>query len=143
MNKLKDNVTISLTSIQWQDGEKTQTELVTKARHTKQDGCDIIAYDDTEATGFEGSVTTIKSNAKSAYITRKGTANSALALEIGKKNFCQYETPYGSLRLGVYTHDISNTIAENGRLYLKYSLDLNASPLSENEIIMTINNGNL
>ena len=143
MNKLKDNVTISLTSIQWQDGEKTQTELVTKARHTKQDGCDIIAYDDTEATGFEGSVTTIISNAKSAYITRKGTANSALALEIGKKNFCQYETPYGSLRLGVYTHDISNTIAENGRLYLKYSLDLNASPLSENEIIMTINNGNL
>lgn len=143
MSKLKDNVTISLTSIQWQDGEKTQTELVTKARHTKQDGCDIIAYDDTEATGFEGSVTTIKSNAKSAYITRKGTANSALALEIGKKNFCQYETPYGSLRLGVYTHDISNTIAENGRLYLKYSLDLNASPLSENEIIMTINNGNL
>lgn len=140
---MKDNVTISLTSIQWQDGEKTQTELVTKARHTKQDGCDIIAYDDTEATGFEGSVTTIKSNAKSAYITRKGTANSALALEIGKKNFCQYETPYGSLRLGVYTHDISNTIAENGRLYLKYSLDLNASPLSENEIIMTINNGNL
>ena len=140
---MKDNVTISLTSIQWQDGERTQTELVTKARHTKQDGCDIIIYDDTEATGFEGSVTTIKSNAKSAYITRKGTANSALALEIGKKNFCQYETPYGSLRLGVYTHDISNTIAENGRLYLKYSLDLNASPLSENEIIMTINNGNL
>lgn len=140
---MKDNVTISLTSIQWQDGEKTQTELVTKARHTKQDGCDIITYDDTEATGFKGSVTTIKSNAKSAYITRKGTANSALALEIGKKNFCQYETPYGSLRLGVYTHDISNTIAENGRLYLKYSLDLNASPLSENEIIMTINNGNL
>lgn len=143
MNDLKNNVTISLTSIQWQDGEKTQTELVTKARQSQLNGCDIIAYDDTEATGFEGSVTTIKIDGKSAYITREGTANSVLALEKGRKNFCQYETPYGSMRLGVYAHNVDNTIAENGRLYLKYSLDLNSSPLSENEIIMTINKGNI
>ena len=143
MNDLKNNVTISLTSIQWQDGEKTQTELVTKARQSQLNGCDIIAYDDTEATGFEGSVTTIKIDGKSAYITREGTANSVLALEKGRKNFSQYETPYGSMRLGVYAHNVDNTIAENGRLYLKYSLDLNGSPLSENEIIMTINKGNI
>lgn len=140
---MKDNVTISLTSIQWQDGEKTQTELVTKARQSRLSGFDVIAYDDTEATGFEGSVTTIKTHGNSAYITREGTANSVLALEEGRKNFCQYETPYGSMRLGVYAHNVDNTIAENGRLYLKYSLDLNGSPLSENEIIMTINKGNI
>lgn len=132
------NITISLTSIQWQDGEQCKTELITKARHSKSGKFDIISYEDTEATGFEGSVTTIKTNGISAYITRQGTANSALALEVGKKNFCQYETPYGSMQLGVYTHNVDNTIAENGRLYLKYSLDLNASPLSDNELIMTI-----
>lgn len=135
---MKSNVTISLTSIQWQDGEKTETELVTKAHHSRSGGCDIISYEDTEATGFEGSVTTIKTNGNTAYITREGTANSALALETGRKNFCQYDTPYGSMQLGVYTHNVDNTIAENGRLYLKYSLDLNASPLSENELIMNI-----
>ena len=132
------NITISLTSIQWQDGEQCKTELITKARHSKSGKFDIISYEDTEATGFEGSVTTIKTDGISAYITRQGTANSALALEVGKKNFCQYETPYGCMQLGVYTHNIDNTIAENGRLYLKYSLDLNASPLSDNELIMTI-----
>jgi uncharacterized beta-barrel protein YwiB (DUF1934 family) len=137
---LKNNVTISLTSIQWQDGEKTETELMTKARLSHSGSYDIITYDDTEATGFEGSVTTIKTDGNTAYITREGTANSALALEVGRKNFCQYDTPYGSMRLGVYTHNVDNTIAENGRLYLKYSLDLNASPLSENELIMTIKN---
>lgn len=132
------NITISLTSIQWQDGEQCKTELITKARHSKSGKFDVISYEDTEATGFEGSVTTIKTDGISAYITRQGTANSALALEVGKKNFCQYETPYGCMQLGVYTHNIDNTIAENGRLYLKYSLDLNASPLSDNELIMTI-----
>ena len=129
---------ISLTSIQWQDGEKCETELITKARHTKSGKFDVIAYEDTEATGFEGSVTTIKTDGVSAYITREGTANSVLSLEVGKKHFCQYETPYGSMQLGIYTHNVDNTIAENGKLYLKYSLDLNAAPLSDNELIMTI-----
>ncbi|MBO5163099.1 MAG: DUF1934 domain-containing protein [Ruminococcus sp.] len=136
---MKNNVMISLTSIQWQDGERTQTELVTKAKRSKEGKFDIISYEDTEATGYEGSVTTIKADDSSAYITREGTANSALSLEVGKKHFCQYETPFGCLQLGVYTHNVDNTITKDGKLYLKYSLDLNAAPLSDNEIIMTIN----
>ena len=136
---MKKNVLISLTSIQWQDDEKNETELVTKAKHSRENGWDIISYEDTSATGFEGSVTTIRvDNDKNASITRKGTANSVLSLEIGRKHFCQYGTPYGNLQIGVYTHKIENTIAKDGRLYIKYTLDLNSSYLSDNEIIMTV-----
>lgn len=138
---MENNVLISLTSIQWQDGEKCETELLTKASYTSKGGWDIISYEDTSATGFEGSVTTIKvDDSKNASITREGTANSVLSLEIGRKHFCQYGTPYGSLQIGVYTHAIENTLAENGRLYLKYTLDANSSYLSDNEIIMTVQN---
>ena len=56
---MKTNVLISLTSIQWQDDEKSETELVTKAKHSRENGWDVISYEDTSATGFEGSVTTI------------------------------------------------------------------------------------
>ena len=136
---MKTNVLISRTSIQWQDDEKSETELVTKAKHSRENGWDVISYEDTSATGFEGSVTTIKVDKnKNASITRKGTANSVLSLEIGRKHFCQYGTPYGNLQIGVYTHAIENTIAKDGRLYIKYTLDLNSSYLSDNEIIMTV-----
>lgn len=138
---MENNVLISLTSIQWQDGEKCETELLTKASYTSKGGWDIISYEDTSATGFEGSVTTIRvDDSRNASITREGTANSVLSLEIGRKHFCQYGTPYGSLQIGVYTHAIENTLAENGRLYLKYTLDANSSYLSDNEIIMTVQN---
>ncbi len=136
---MKKNDLISLTSIQWQDNEKNETELLTKASVSKTDGRDIISYEDTSATGFEGSTTTITvDGGKTASIIRKGTANSVLSLEVGRKHYCQYGTPYGDMRIGVYTHAIDNTISENGRLYLKYTLDLNSSYLSDNEIIMTI-----
>ena len=57
---MKKNVMISLTSVQWQDDEKSETELMTRAKHIRENGWDIISYEDTSATGFEGSVTTIK-----------------------------------------------------------------------------------
>ena len=136
---MKNNVLISLTSIQWQENEKNETELLTKANFRSENGWDIISYEDTSATGFDGSVTTIKvDDCKNASITREGTANSVLSLEIGRKHFCQYGTPYGSLQIGVYTHAIENTLAENGRLYFNFTLDLNSSYLSDNEIIMTV-----
>lgn len=136
---MKKNIMISLVSIQWQDNEKCETELLTKAKFTRENGVDVISYEDTSATGFEGCVTTIKIDGeRSASIVREGTANSVLSLEIGRKHFCQYGTPYGSLQIGVYTHAIENDINKNGRIYLKYTLDLNSSYLSDNEIIMTV-----
>jgi len=138
---LKKKVLISLTSIQYQDDDTNKTELLTKAEFVRENGYDIISYEDTSATGFEGSVTTIKvDGCRNASITRQGTANSVLSLEIGRKHFCQYGTPYGCLQIGVYTHAIENTLAKGGRLYLKYTLDLNSSFLSDNEIIMTMQN---
>ena len=137
---MKNNVIISLISIQIQDDDKNETELFTKAVVSKSGGYDVVSYEDTQATGFEGSVTTIKVKGnESASIIRKGTANSVLYLETGRKHYCQYGTPYGNIQIGVYTHSINNTIAENGRLYLKYTLDMNSSHLSDNEIIMKIN----
>lgn len=127
-------------SIQYQDDEKNETELLTKANFIKSGDNYVISYEDTEATGFEGSVTTITVNGnKSASIVREGTANTVLSLEIGRKHYCQYGTPYGAMQIGIYTHSIENSISTDGRLYLRYTLDLNSSFLSDNEIIMTIN----
>ena len=141
---MKNNVLISLTSIQWQGKDKNETEMLTKASLGKENGWTVISYEDTSATGFEGSVTTLKADKnKNASIIRQGTANSALTLEIGKKHYCQYGTPYGTMQIGVYTHAIDNRIEKDGVLYMKYTLDLNSSYLSDNEIILRIENNNV
>lgn len=130
-------------SIQVQDDERTESELFTNAEINCTRNYSTITYEDTETTGFEGSVTSIKvTGNKEAAVIRTGTSNSFLTLEIGKKHYCQYGTPFGMFQIGVYTHTIENTLSENGRLYLKYTLDLNASKLSDNEIIITIQNFN-
>lgn len=140
---LNSEIMISLTSIQWQDKEKCETELITRAEFSMDNGCCVIKYNDTEATGFEGSVTTIRvDDNKNASITREGTANSLLSLETGKKHFCQYGTPFGNMQIGVFTHQICNNLCDNGVLYLKYTIDLNSSYLSDNEVILKIKGKN-
>lgn len=138
---LKKNQLISLLSIQVQDDERTESELFTNAVVNCTKNNTTIIYEDTEATGFEGSVTTIKiTGGKKASIMRTGTSNSLLTFETGQKHYCQYGTPFGMFQMGVYTHAIKDTLMENGKLYMKYTIDLNASTLSDNEITITIPN---
>lgn len=81
---MKKNIMISLVSIQWQNNEKSETELLTKAKFSHENGFDVISYEDTSATGFEGSVTIIKlEGEKSASIIRRGTRRQACALLAG------------------------------------------------------------
>jgi len=130
---------LSLKSITFQNGEKEETELFTKAVYSHRNNIHIFSYEDTSATGFEGSVTTITVNGNdSASITRVGTANSNLTLEKNKKHFCHYGTPYGDFQIGIMTHFIKNNIDTSGELAMKYTLDLNSAYLSDNEIILKI-----
>ena len=136
---MKKNQIISLRSVQIEDGERTESELFTDDFVNCTRDFSIIRYEDTEATGFEGSETMIKvTDGREATIMRTGSSNSFLTFETGRKHYCQYGTPFGMFQMGIYTHAIEDTILENGRLYMKYTLDVNASKLSDNEITITI-----
>lgn len=134
------DVMIQMKSIQSVYDDKTETELITRGKFSKKDNSFHILYEDSEATGFSGSVTEISViENKIASIIRTGQTNSDLIIEPGKKHHCHYETPYGSMDIGIYTHSIKNALMDDGGdLYMKYTLDINSSYMSDNEIIMNI-----
>lgn len=138
---MKKDVLIKMKSIQTvANDEKSEMELTTKGTLSGKDGSFIITYEDSEATGFEGSVTdiTVKNN-ELASIIRSGASNSNLIVEHGKKHFCHYATPFGEFVVGINTKTIENGLTDSGgRLYMKYTVDLNSSYMSDNEIILNI-----
>ena len=47
--------------------------------------------------------------------------------------------PFGDMTLGIYTNKIEDNLSpQGGRLYLRYTLDVNASFLSDNEIYLEV-----
>lgn len=135
-----ENFVIEMKSIQSIYSDKTETELITSGKFRRSGENFLISYLDSEATGFDGSETeiTVTGN-KFASIIRRGTSSSDLVIEPGKRHHCHYSTPYGEMVIGIYTHAIENKLSENGgSLYMKYTIDINTSYMSDNEIIMNI-----
>ena len=129
-----------MTSIQSVDSDKNSTELITSGTLEKTADGVIVSYDESEATGFQGSSTTLIFRGNDwVSIQRSGSSNSNLIVETGKKHHCHYGTPFGDFTVGIYAHTIENTLdATGGRLYLKYTVDINSSYISDNEIYLTI-----
>lgn len=134
------DVMIDMTSVQIVNDARTETELVTEGTYWTEGDTAYISYADSEATGFEGSVTDLEIHGERlASIRRSGTATSNLVIETNKKHYCHYAMPFGEMVIGVYTHAIRNKLTpEGGELFLRYTIDMNGSYLSDNEIKLSV-----
>lgn len=137
---MKENAIIKMFSVQYEDGEKTESELITEGFFRFKGNLANISYVDSEVTGFVGSETSVTVRGSSyASVMRKGTANSNLTLEKDKKHHCYYCTPFGEMNVGIFTKEIENNLtADGGTLYMKYIVDVNSAYVSDNEIKLVV-----
>lgn len=128
-------VSITIDSTQTVDGESDKTELFTVGTMEPCENGYRLCYDESEATGFDGSKVSVTVSADSVVVERTGKAISTLIIERGKKHHCHYGTEFGEFLIGVNTDEVTTTLNEQGgEVYLKYTLDINSSLMSENEM---------
>ena len=131
---------ITLISTQ-SDGENhDKTELFTRGKYKKTNDGFVISYEESEATGFEGSTTSLESfGEEKVILERKGSSESQLIIEKGKKHFCRYGTPYGDFTVGVSADSIISTLGNNGgNLKFNYVIDINASYVGDFQIDINV-----
>lgn len=138
-------VTITLKSISDSGhGAPDVMELITEGTFKpiklgNADGWEI-SYEDSEATGFAGSTTTVTCiGSELASMRRSGSADSHLVIEKDRRHHCHYGTEYGDMLLGISASRIINRLSEEGGvLYFKYTIDINSAFVSENEIYFEV-----
>ena len=138
---MSDNATIRMEISQTADGQTDRSELFTKGEYRQRDGVYYIDYDESEATGFDGSHVQlcVKDNAV-VTMTRTGKAFSNLIFEQGQRHFCHYGTEFGDCMIGITTSSLHVNAQEDGcKITVKYSIDVNAGLMLENEISIKVN----
>lgn len=136
---MKKDVMITMMSVQSVDKDRNETELITSGTLEKCADGIVVCYDESDATGFNGSSTKLVCRDDWVAIERSGRNNSSLIVEKGTKHHCHYGTPFGDFTVGIYAHTIDNSLTEaGGKLYLKYTVDINSSYISDNEIYLYI-----
>ena len=87
----------------------------------------IIAYDESELTGMEGSHTQVrfeKNMPELVTMMRDGSVNTILVFEQGKRHICTYQTPYMPFEICVFTKSVKNALLENGVIELDYIVEI-------------------
>lgn len=129
---LKEDYIIRIKSSIEQDGETQRIELMTRGHFARRNGSWYISYVETETTGYDGCTTTLKIAVDESRVTmlRFGTLNTQLLIERGRRNLCHYETPYGSMTMGVTADEIECHLTEKGgTVHLCYLLDADSADL--------------
>ena len=134
-----DNCSITLNIKQTADGFTDESELFTKGEFRLHKGSFFIDYDESEATGYEGSHVQMRIDDKMMTLTRTGKTFSSLIFENKTRHFCHYGTEFGDCMVGITTDELKPELDENGGIiHLKYTIDVNGGLMTENEITINV-----
>ena len=121
------------------DGDKSNIELTTTGNYSRVKGRWVLLYDEMSEDKTAVIKTMIKVDDKSVTITRNGEGSSKLIMTEGERNMCHYRTQFGDILLGVYCNEVNNELSDSGgKILMSYTLDVNASVLSENKVTIKI-----
>lgn len=123
------------------DGESNNVELTTAGELNVNSDSYTLKYEESELTGMEGTTTEITVNDDGIVsLTRKGTVNSHLVFEEGKRHLSYYDTSDGAFSIGVFASYVDTILEQNyGEISITYAMDVDDKPIGENEIRVRFN----
>ena len=135
MNK---EVIINISGLQLDAGTEEPIELMTTGDYYLKNGKHYVIYD--ELTDDSQVVKNrLKISPKVVEVTKKGASSSHMVFERGKENLTYYDTPFGSLLLGINTSKIDLEEKEDSMaLHIVYGLSINSDHVSDCSIDVSI-----
>ncbi|MBO7179889.1 MAG: DUF1934 domain-containing protein [Clostridia bacterium] len=137
---MKNDVMIKFVTVQTTDDNESDTlEINARGTLEKTKSGYIIEYNEIDEE-MQGSKTTVSVDSPDCItMTRSGSYNSRFVIEKNKRHSCHYETPAGSLMMGVFASDVLVNLNDNGgKVKLKYTIDFNSSMVAENAVTLSV-----
>ncbi len=136
---VKKDAVIRIVSKQRTENGDNTSEMSVVGTVTYEDDKSIIEYiENNEETGAEDTAITVFNN-DTVSIVRNGQFSSEMMVEKNNRHLTFYRTPYGELTMGIYGNQVEWSRDDKGAtLKMRYSLDFNNGLISENTMIIYI-----
>lgn len=136
---MKKDAVIRIVSKQRTENGDNTSEMSVVGTVTYEDDKSIIEYIENNAeTGAEDTAITVFNN-DTVSIVRNGQFSSEMMVEKNSRHLTFYRTPYGELTMGIYGNQVEWSRDDKGAtLKMRYSLDFNNGLISENTMIIYI-----
>ena len=108
-------------------------ELMTDGEYLRKDGISTFSYLESELTGLNGLITTFNVEPDRVVLQRGGDMNAEMIFSEKQKHNFLYETPFGSIMMGIDTHSIQRNLRdEGGSLEIRYDIEVDNVSVSQN-----------
>lgn len=134
------NVLIKIKGTNTSEGNADKVEFTTEGKLGEKEGKMYILYEEAESIGTTGVKTMLKvENDRQVVLQRSGALNSRMTIEKGQRHNCCYSTVQGDIMVGVFGEAIKSELgACGGKLYMRYTVDVNMGLVSRNEIEISV-----
>jgi len=115
------------------DSDNDSFELMTDGEYSQENGISTFSYVESELTGFAGMLTTFDVEADRVILRRGGGMNGDMIFSEKQKHHFLYETPFGSITMGIDTHSITKNMNDDGgSLEIRYDIEVDNISVSQN-----------
>lgn len=134
------NVMISIRGLQeYEDADSDSIELLTAGTLKATRSGYSLSYQESALTGMEGTTTSFDITPRRVTLTRTGLICSEMVFETGRRHLSLYDTPYGSMEVGVVARSVHSTIGEHGgELEIDYAIDIDHALAGENTFYIKV-----
>ena len=138
---MKEKVFVKIKGLQFANGQEEEDiiEVINVGRYRIINGSEYVKYDEVYEESTQKSTNTIKISEKCVEITKKGLVTAHMSFVEGEKTMTFYDTPYGSIYLGIFAQNIQIERDEDDiRISIDYSIDMNYEKVADSHIDIEI-----
>ena len=131
MNK---DVLIHVRGLQMMETDDAQEpiEIVVPGQYYFRNGSHYLRYEEMLDDTAETTVNHIKMSPNGVEVRKQGQVNVHMVFEEGKKNKTFYNTPYGTLQMGISATGLELKESEDGiQMKVDYALDMNEEHVAD------------
>ncbi|MGN1187223.1 MAG: DUF1934 domain-containing protein [Lachnospiraceae bacterium] len=135
---MKENVILQISGLHSAGEDNESIEMIHSGRYFYRNGKHYIKYQESLEDGLVTD-NMIKISPNEVELVRKGPMSTNMIFTMGEKNLSYYETPFGSMMMGIDTSDLCITEAENElAVDISYALDMNCQHMSDCHVAIKI-----
>ena len=114
------------------DDEQEPIEIVVPGQYYFRNGSHYLRYEEMLDDSAQTTVNYIKMSSEGVEIRKQGQVNVHMVFEQGKKNKTFYNTPYGTLQMGIAATGLELKESEDDiQMKVDYALDINEEHVAD------------
>ena len=131
---MNNDVLIHVRGLQMMETDDAQEpiEIVVPGQYYFRNGSHYLRYEEMLDDTAETTVNYIKMSPNGVEVRKQGQVNVHMVFEEGKKNKTFYNTPYGTLQMGISATGLELKESEDGiQMKVDYALDMNEEHVAD------------